>query len=160
MGTPKSHTFSVKWTMWSNLPILAHFFVMWWHILVLCYLGGGPLICILYSPQDTFFHSYSLMSPGEVQSIFHLCISPPCCLLVLLHKPRCVPQFCCDSTLTLHCYCLSDIHHPHLHPEPFHLHFEIQRHQECSEKTYWDRNNKKPTVLRLNKCPWLQDSEP
>ena len=57
-------------------------------------------------------------------------------------------------------YCLGDAHSGHTHAETFHLQSEKQRHKGGSEKTLcWWWVQKKPFILDLKKCPWLQSSK-
>ena len=108
--------------------------------------------------QDSFLHTWNLVSSGEVQSLFQLCVSPLSCLFILLYSPRSVPQLCCHPQLTLKCNSLSDVHSGHTHAEPLPLQPEEQRHKEGSEIILCEGNYN--IVQALKKCPCLQRSKP
>jgi hypothetical protein len=77
------------------------------------------LSCILYSYSIVVFSIIPLLiGSGEMQGIFHLCVPPPGCLLILLYRLRCLPQFCFYPKHTLNCKSLSDVKCRHTHSEP------------------------------------------
>ncbi|MBZ3886067.1 Olfactory receptor 7A10 [Sciurus carolinensis] len=97
--------------------VVMHFTVL---LLATIALAG---VLLSYSKIVTSICAISISS-GQVQSLLHLCFSPLRGLLILLHRPRCVPPFCCDPKLTFDCNSLSDVHCGHPHAEPLHLQSE------------------------------------
>ena len=93
------------------------------------------------------------VSSGEVQSIFHLCISPLSCLLVLWYKPRCVSWLCWYPPLTVKYNSLSDVHCRHTHAESLHLQSQEQRHKEGLGKNPWQVGISRANCMWLKKCP-------
>ena len=75
-----------------------------------------------------------MLSGGEVQSIFHLWVSPSGHFLILRDRVRHVPQFCLLLLLLKGDSDLSDVHHGHPHTEPLHLEPEEQGHAGVPEE--------------------------
>ena len=99
----------------------------------------------------------------EVQSLFYLCVSPLCCLLILLYRCRSDPQLCCCPQLTCRCTSLGDVHRGHTHAEPLHLQSQEQRHKGGFEKIPWDssyKRNNRSEVEELFVFEELKASEP
>ncbi|MBZ3881161.1 Olfactory receptor 7A17 [Sciurus carolinensis] len=98
-------------------------------------LRGGPSLA--------FFTLIPISFPPSVQSHefrggtnpTHLWFSPLCGLLILLHEPRCVPQFCSDPKLTFNFNSLCDVYCGHPHAEPLHLQSEESGSEERTEET-------------------------
>jgi hypothetical protein len=69
----------------------------------------------------SFFCSENPIIRWEVQSLFHLWVSPACCLLVLWNRLWSVSQFCCFTVSQKWSAGLSSVHSDHPNAESFHL---------------------------------------